>query len=230
MKLFLCGGGSGKQIKYALNKFASSINKDKPILYIPLAMNEDKYDDCKKWFASESEMMGIDKFDMVRSSKELSEKDFEKYSALFIGGGNTFKLLEEIKKNSNFDKIKTYLKNDGIVFGGSAGAIIFGSNINSCLLDDKNIVNLKDCDGFNYLNGYSILCHLNNQNFKNNFKYLKEFSKKNKTIYLPEEDVIILSDNKINFIGEKKYIIFDGGKYVIHNFANIKKDINNNKN
>lgn len=52
-----------------------------------------------------------------------------------------------------------------------------------------------------------------------------EFSKKNKTIYLPEEDTIIISDKKISFIGQEKYIIFDNGKYVKHNFANIKKDI-----
>lgn len=228
MKLFLCGGGSGKQIKYVLNRFASSVDKNKPILYIPLAMDADKYDSCKEWFSSEIKTIGLDKFDMVYSSKELSEKNLKNYSSLFIGGGNTFKLLKEIKENSNFEKIKEYLKNDGIVFGGSAGAIIFGNNINSCLLEDKNIINLKDYKGFDYLNGYSILCHLNNRNFKKNFKYLKEFSKYNKTIYLPEEDTIIISDNKINFIGQKKYIIFDKGKYVIHNFANIKNDINNN--
>lgn len=48
MKLFLCGGGSGNQIKFALHKFSSSIDKSKPILYIPFAMNEDKYDSCKE--------------------------------------------------------------------------------------------------------------------------------------------------------------------------------------
>ena len=178
MKLFLCGGGSGEQIKYALNNYAASIDKSKPILYIPLAMEKEKYDSCKMWFASEIKQMGINNFEMISSSSELSKKNFDNYSSLFIGGGNTFKLLREIQENGNFEKINNYLKNDGIVFGGSAGAIIFGNNINSCLLDDENKVNLKNCDGFDYLNGYSILCHLNTQNFKTNFKYLREYSKK----------------------------------------------------
>lgn len=50
MKLFLCGGGSGKQIIMAINRFSKSLNKDKPILYISLAREENKYDDCYKWF------------------------------------------------------------------------------------------------------------------------------------------------------------------------------------
>lgn len=227
MKLFLCGGGSGDQIKIALNKFSSTIDKTKPILYIPLAMDKKNYDSCKDWFNKEIKYMNVKSFDMVKSSEELSEKNFDDYCALFIGGGNTYKLLNEIKNNNNYEKIVKYLKKGGVVFGGSAGAIIFGNDINTCLYDDGNDVNLKNCDGFNYLNDYSILCHLNNNNFKKNKKYLTDFSINNKVIYLPEEDVIIVSDNKIEFVGNKKYVIFKKGKFVYHNFANIKKDINN---
>lgn len=227
MKLFLCGGGSGNQIRFALNKFSSILDKSKPILYIPLAMPKEKYDSCKVWFKDEIKLMGITEFEMVESSYQLLKKDFSKYCALFIGGGNTFKLLKELKENNIFIKIKEYLDNDGIVFGGSAGAIIFGKDINSCLNEDGNMVDLKDTFGFNYLNSYSLLCHLNNTNFTRNKKYLTNYSKTNKTIYLPEEDVIVISDDKIEFIGSKKYIVFKDGIYVYHNFANIKRDINN---
>ena len=48
----------------------------------------------------------------------------------------------------------------------------------------------------------------------------------NKLIYLPEEDVMLITDNKISIIGNSKYMIFKDGKYFYHNFANIKKDIN----
>ena len=78
------------------------------------------------------------------------------------------------------------------------------------------------------MNNYSLLCHLNNSNFKKNSKYLIEYSIKNKTIYLPEEDVIIVTNKKIEFIGQNKYVIFKNGKYTYHNFANIKKDIGGN--
>ena len=36
---------------------------------------------------------------------------------LFIGGGNTFKLLYELKSSGAFKKIKQFINNNGIVFG-----------------------------------------------------------------------------------------------------------------
>ena len=225
MRLYLCGGGSGKQIEFALNNFSKSLDKNKPILYIPLAMNEDSYDSCESWFSCEINFFKVKKYEIVKSSYELSCKNFSDYSALFIGGGNTYKLLKDLKDNNNFNKIRDYLDNGGIIFGGSAGAIIFGKSIDSCLNDDGNIVNLNNTSGFNYLNDYSIICHLNNSNLKKNKKYLINFSKKNKVIYLPEEDVIVISDDKLEFIGSKKYIVFKDGDFLQHNFANIKKDI-----
>jgi len=225
MKLYLCGGGSGKQIEFALNNFSKSLDKSKPILYIPLAMNEDTYDSCELWFSHEISFFKTNKYEMVKSGNELSCKNFNDYSALFIGGGNTYKLLKELKNYNIFNKIKDYLDNGGIIFGGSAGAIIFGKDIDCCLNDDGNIVNLNDTRGFNYLNDYSILCHLNNSNLRKNRKHLINYSKKYKTLYLPEEDVIIISDDKLEFIGSKKYIVFKDGTYFYHNFSNIKKDI-----
>lgn len=225
MKLFLCGGGCGKQIFNAYQKFKKVIDKSKPILYIPLAMEEEMYNSCYEWFSNEILNFGLTEFEMVKSSLELSKKDFTKYSALFIGGGNTYKLLKDLYDNSNYNKIIDYLKNGGIVFGGSAGAIIFGKDIDSCLLEDKNNINLKDTKGFNCLNEYSILCHLNKSKFKKNKDYLRKYSKSHKTIYLPEEDIIYISNDKIKLIGNKKYIIFKAGNCSLHNFANFKKDM-----
>lgn len=225
MKLFLCGGGSGKQVLNALYKFSNVLNKEKPILYIPLAMDSKKYDSCYEWFKNELANINLNNFEMVKSSLELSKKDLNNYSAIFIGGGNTYKLLHELKQNNNYYKIETFLKNDGIIFGGSAGAIVFGKDISGCLLDDKNNINLNDTRGFNYLNGYSILCHLKNKNFNRNLKYLQDFSISNKLIYLPEEDVIFINGSKIGIIGTSKYVIFKNGKYVFHNFANFKNDM-----
>lgn len=225
MKLYLCGGGSSEQIIFALLSFSNNLDKSKPILYIPLTMNESRYESCYNWFKEELKYIGLSKFEMIRSSEELSLKNLYNYSAIFIGGGNTYKLLYELKQNNNFEKIESYLKNNGIVFGGSAGAIIFGKDINTCLLDDGNIVDLKDTKGFNLLNNYSILCHLNNKNLKRNKKYLQNYSINEKVIYLPEEDVILVEDNKISIIGNKKYMIFKNGKFEYHNFANFKKDI-----
>ena len=223
MKLYLSGGGSGKQNHFAYINFFRIIDKSKPILYIPLAMESNLYIGCYNWFKNEINNYNFDKFEMVKSSLELSKLDLNNYSALFIGGGNTYRLLSELKKNDNINKIKKYLSDGGIVYGGSAGAIIFGKDIDGCkLMDEKNDVNTE---GFNLVNNYSLVCHFNNKNLKFNKNYLTIYSKKNKLIFLPEEDVIVISDNSIKIIGNYKYAIFNNQKMEIHTPSNFKKDI-----
>ena len=96
---------------------------------------------------------------MVKSAEELDGTNVENYSAILIGGGNTYKLLNDLKASGSFEKIKAYIEQDGIVFGGSAGAIIFGYDIESCAAMDKNKVRLKDRKGFDVLSGYSVFGH-----------------------------------------------------------------------
>mgnify|MGYP000528577840 CR=1 FL=1 len=223
MKLYLSGGGSGKQNHFAYINFFRIIDKSKPILYIPLAMESTMYKSCYNWFKNEINSYNFNKFEMVKSSLELSKLDLNNYSALFIGGGNTYKLLSELKENDNINKIKKYLLNGGIVYGGSAGAIIFGKDIDGCkLMDEKNDVNTE---GLNFINNYSLLCHFNNNNLKLNKKYLTTYSIKNKLLFLPEEDVLVINDNSIKIIGSHKYAIFDNQKMAIHSPSNFKKDI-----
>lgn len=231
MKLFLCGGGSGEKTILAMKKFEELIDKNKPLLYIPLAMKEERYPSCLKWISEEVKSINIDKIDMVKSKEELEEKDFEEYCAVFIGGGNTYKLLKDLKDSGSFEKLKEFIENGGIVFGGSAGAIIFGSDIDTCKYDDDNeTVKLKDTKGFNVLNDFSLLCHFNKkeEQTKINEEYLIKFSKNNKTLYLPEEDTIFINGDNIELIGNEKYLVFEQNKKttIDPNKKNIKEIVN----
>ena len=117
---------------------------------------------------------------MVNSADELAAKNTNDFGVIFIGGGNTFKLLHDLKTSGAFEKIKEYLNSEGVIFGGSAGAIIFGKDLEACRLHDTNEVNLSDIDGFDILNGTSILCHYTNRTAEKDEKsrqYLLEVSK-----------------------------------------------------
>lgn len=214
MRILLNGGGDGYDIKDTYEMFSSMIDRNKPLLYIPLAMNSNKYDECYKWITKELSGYSINSIYMVRSSLELSNINLYDYCAIFIGGGNTFKLLKELKDNNNYNKIKEYINNNGIVYGGSAGSIIFGKDLLSCKLDDNNDVGLQDINGFDILNGISILCHYTNRDnikTKESTNYLLELSKTNKVLALPEEDTLCINDDNIQIIGNKPYYIFDKG-------------------
>ena len=214
MRIFLCGGGSGEQTVEAIRRFNDVIDHTKPLLYVPLAMEPELYPSCFEWIKDEMRKVDIPGIEMVTSAEEITRKELRDYSAIFIGGGNTFKLLYELKTSGAFDRIKRYIEEDGVIFGGSAGAIIFGESLESCVLDDVNHVGLCDIAGFNVLNGISLLCHYTNRTEEKDGKsteYLTELSKRLKVIALPEEDTLFVNGNKIEVIGTRPYYYFENG-------------------
>lgn len=226
MKLFLNGGGFGKQTILTYKEINKIINHSKPVLYVPLAMDEidHPYDSCYEWIKEEISMIDIPNIEMVRTFEEFANKNFNRYSLIYIGGGNTYKLLNGIKTTNTFNKLKKYLQDDGIVYGGSAGAVIFGKDINIIKVMDNNVVGIKDTSGLNYLNGMSLFVHYTNykskyteeENKKLMEKYTNfiiDYTKENeKVIAFPEEDTIFFDGKHIRVIGELPYYIFENGK------------------
>jgi dipeptidase E len=227
MKVFLNGGGNGNQTIDTYKEINKIIDHSKPVLYVPLAMDEEEhpYDDCFKWIKNEISVIDIPNIEMVRTFNELYEKDYNNYSMIFIGGGNTFKLLKGIKESNCFNKLKGYIYNDGIVFGSSAGAVIFGKDINSIEIMDENDVELKDTNGFNLLNGKSLFVHYTNYKSKLTDEENKELTEKytnflidytinnENVIAYPEENTIFIDGDSFKMIGNLPYYIFkDGNK------------------
>ena len=218
MKLVLNGGGTDKQVESARKLLNSLINHNKKILYIPFAWPDKTYSGCLEFMTNE--LSDIDKtgIDMVKTIDELLSKNFNDYACLYIGGGNTYQLLHMLKTSGAFNKIKKYLLEDnGIVYGGSAGAIIFGKDLDTCYLDDDNDVGLTDVTGFDMLNGYSLLCHYTNRDEKKTIEtdeYITKLSKEKPIYAIPEEDTIYVNNDNIKVIGTKPYYEFlDGVRY-----------------
>lgn len=134
MKVFLNGGGDGTNLIEANKRINEVIDHTKPLLYIPLALGSEMYPSCLEWIKNELSCLEIPSIEMVTSAGEIVDKDLTRYCAIFIGGGNTFNLLHDLKVLGAFEKINEYIKKDGIVFGGSAGTIIFGESLESCSL------------------------------------------------------------------------------------------------
>lgn len=226
MKLFLNGGGCGKQTILTYKEINKIINHNKPVLYIPLAMDETDhpYDSCYEWIKEEISSINIPNIEMVRSFEELANKDFNRYSLIYIGGGNTYKLLNGIKTTHTYDKLKEYIQNDGIVYGSSAGAVIFGKDINIIEVMDDNDIGIKDTSGFDYLNGISLFVHYTNYRSKYTEEENKKLTKKytdfivnytknnEKVIAFPEEDTVFFDGKNIRVIGELAYYIFENGE------------------
>ncbi|WP_280771695.1 Type 1 glutamine amidotransferase-like domain-containing protein [Salipaludibacillus daqingensis] len=209
-KLILAGGGDAEQTLSIDKEFANLINKEKPFLYIPIAMdiNAIPYDSCFNWINSVFNPHGIEEIKMWTES-ELNNKsveDLKQFSAVYIGGGNTFSLLKDFKETFFTNVLKDYLAKGGIIYGGSAGAIIFGEDIRTCSHMDSNNVGLKEFNGLGIVGNYSIWCHYNVANDDLISNYI--FQYKNSVISLPEESALFIDDEVIKVIGTKPAILF----------------------
>ncbi len=215
MKLILNGGGTGEAAESARQALNQAIDRRKKILYIPFAWPDPSYRGCLEFMTDELADVEKAGIDMVKTPGELMSRSFSDYACLYIGGGNTFRLLKILKDSGAFEKIREYLvREDGIVYGGSAGAIIFGKDLDSCRTDDADETGLADHAGFNMLGGYSLLCHYTNRDperTERSRRYLLELSETKPVYAIPEEDTICADHERIVFVGNRPYYEFRDG-------------------
>lgn len=96
--------------------------------------------------------------------------DINNFDIIYMMGGNTFYLMDMIRKY-NFDKVIKKAINKGIIYiGSSAGSIILGDSVEFALPFDENNVNMKDFTGLKIIDGI-IIPHANRkEEFINNIK------------------------------------------------------------
>ena len=96
-------------------------------------------------------------------------------------GGNTFYLLDIIRKTNFNEDIKNFINSEKIYVGSSAGSEILGNSIDVALGYDENNVNMTDFTGLKIIDGL-IIPHCNRkEEFINKLK--KETSEKLYLLY-----------------------------------------------
>jgi len=95
MSLFLSGGGSREKSKEIDGAFIQAVGKDKPVLYIPLA-RDPPYDTCLDWILNNFAPFNFKNIKMILSARDIKEINLEDYSGIYIGGGDTYRLLKNL--------------------------------------------------------------------------------------------------------------------------------------
>ncbi len=214
-KIIISGGGDLDVSSVIDKRFFSLLGQNSKILYIPIALNRSTlgYESCYDWFSTViSKHVGRKEIDYTMLLEGDVVPDLQLFNSIYIGGGNTFKLLDYVIRSGLDNKLLTYLKKGGIVYGGSAGAIILGKDIRTVKEENNN--NYSHHKGLDLLGGRSLICHYN----KGLDVDISESSKNLKTeiLALSEESGIVLNlDGNINekvgtvtvFNGENKYLL-----------------------
>jgi dipeptidase E len=194
MKNIILAGGGNKEQSLIVDKFfLSKIDNNKHLLYIPLAMNPEKhpFSGCLNWIKSIFSPLGFEDIDMWTDLHDKKYEDLLEYNAIYIGGGNTFRLLSIIKSSGFFSTLKKFIENGGLIYGGSAGAVILGQNISTS--SDENKVDLKDIKGLDVLSKYAIKCHYNSDMYNFMDKLAKDSNMP--IIAIPEDAGLFFDGN-----------------------------------
>ena len=104
--LFLCSYFTG--VKDTFKDFMNNDTKEKKVLFIPTANidEETKFlvDEAKEVFKSLG--MEVEDLEISKLDEKTIKNKLEKANYLYIGGGNTFYLLQELKRKNLIDFIK----------------------------------------------------------------------------------------------------------------------------
>ena len=165
------------------NKFYSIVDKqelnNKKVLYITTASDGEKGD--KSWMDKEYKTildLGINE-DNITEYKIGNNIDIMAYDIIYMMGGNTFYLLDMIRKNNFDNEIRDFINAGKIYIGSSAGSEILGNSIDMAIGYDDNNVNMTDFTGLKIIDGL-IIPHCNKKtDFINNLK-----DKTNRKLYL----------------------------------------------
>ena len=216
-KLFLTSAGLVRETRDTFLKLLSIAPNEATVAFIPTAADPEE----NKWFVDKDREL-IDEIGMKIQEVDLKNENetslLQKLSPLqviYVEGGNTFYLLNWVRK-SGFDKVLPRLLGEGKIYiGVSAGSILVGPSIELSNWKhdwDKNIVNLKDLTGLNLVQ-FAISPHFIE-------KHRELLEQKSKTVNYP---VVALNDTQAILVnGREIKIVGEGAKITFNNFEEME--------
>jgi len=178
--------------------------KGKTVTFIPTAANPEKI----RFFVESDRKaliklgMIIDELDISCSDKDQIINKIEKNDFIFVAGGNTFYLLQEMIKSKAYDIIIQAIESGKPYIGSSAGSIITSTDIQYIDRMDspKKAPELNQTKGLSLINFYP-LPHYTNAPFKKiSGKIYEDYKGKINIQPISNNQIIIVQDSNIRII------------------------------
>ena len=181
-----------------VKKFLNEKTESKKILFIPTATNVDEY---KKYihltqkvfedFGSE-----VENFDISVFSEETVKEKISETKIIFVSGGNTFYLLQELKKKNLISYLREKIENGLLYIGESAGSVITAPNIGYAdIVDDKALATeLNDYTGLNLVDFY-VVPHFEEEPFVESSRKVVELYKDKLDLKVINNKEVVLVEN-----------------------------------
>lgn len=214
MKLLLTSAGiTNQKIADALLAMADKPADQLKVAFIPTAANVEEGNKADWFFRQYEELRqyGISWIDMVDFS--AADVDWrtrlDQCDVLYVTGGNTFYLLDQVRRQG-FDTYLEKALESKVYVGGSASSILMTPSINVANIPpgDPNIPQLEDFTGLKYVD-FEIEPHCD----KDRFDTVKEYalSRQNAVYALDDASAIQVMDGKATVVSGGEWDYFEGG-------------------
>lgn len=209
MKLLLTSDGLiTKTLQDVLIDLAGKPFAELKFVCITTAINRDGGDKTKKINRIAGlHSLGFAKFDLVDVAaieKEYWLPRLRAADVIFVLGGNTYYLLDEVRKSGLADELPKLL-DSRIFVGDSAGSILATPSIDVAEIDDgdENIVGIKDTSGLGLVD-FEVSPHTpEDVSLKANEDYAKTI--RNKLIAYDNNMAVKVDGGKVEMVGDGKY-------------------------
>ncbi|MEQ7009435.1 Type 1 glutamine amidotransferase-like domain-containing protein [Actinopolymorpha sp. B17G11] len=204
------GGGGGARDSYPLDRqFARAIGGG-PVSYWPVALDPSTHDytDCVEWVRSVYEPLGVGDISLWTGDRPVFPAD---YRAIYIGGGNTYRLLSIIRRWKLLEQLREFVLGGGMVFGGSAGAALLGADITTIAHIDRNEVGLTDTHGADLTAGYGVFVHHRDADLPREIVWAATHGRS--AIALTERSNAVVAGATVTAIGPDPLLVVDKDGY-----------------
>lgn len=200
-KIFL--SSSFKDVADLLYDFEKNLNK-KTVTFIPTASIVEEV----RFYVEEGKK-SLQKLGLIVDVLDISTANFDEIKEkltknyyIYVTGGNTFFLLQEMKKSGAGEIIKREVDLGKLYIGESAGSMILSKNIEYVKIMDnvEKALYLDNFEGLGLLDFYTVP-HYNNFPFKKiTQKILQQYSSNLNLQPISNNEAILVEDDKVKIV------------------------------
>lgn len=210
--LYLGGGGSPEDEQALWQRMLNGLPR---VLYWPFALPTSMLADASDWLAA-----GLAGYDFTGTLETWTTLDGHDHTELydfdlvFVGGGNTFQLLHEIRSHGFLEPVRRFVQSGGTYYGGSAGAIVACDDISIAQWHDPNDVGLSDLQSLGLVHDIAVLPHYQTADDGAAAQWAQRHPAR--LVCLPERTGLIVTPARTLVVGQEPAWTYDGERMQPH--------------
>ncbi len=206
MKLFLTSAGIVPEVTKEFLELLGRDPQKSRMIFIPTAADPEP---DKSFVAKDKERLrelgfAVEEVDLKTGTEKLFQTKLADADVVFVEGGNTFYLLDWIRKSGFGKAVKNFLERGGVYVGVSAGSIVAGPTIETS--SDTNICGIKNLNGMSWIN-FAVKPHFDGTGIPR----VKTIASQTKCqfVLLSDTQAILIDGARIEIVGAGQKLIFD---------------------